>query len=92
MSYSSGIYKIGIVFAEQYFSLLADAIKEQGYDIAVMIDVSRNLVSFMSVDNVDVSEMAKHLGGGGHKNAAGAKVDFGNLLDALSYKLLTKLG
>lgn len=56
-------------------NLFARSIK--GYDLGIIIfEVQRNMfsLSFRSKENVDVSKIAKKLGGGGHKNAAGATV------------------
>ena len=63
----------GLVFAEQYFSALGDAMINSGYDVAIMIDISDGTISFRSNDKVDVSEIAKKFNGGGHKNASGAR-------------------
>lgn len=49
----------------------------KGYDFGVIIfEVEKNVfsLSFRSKDRTDVSEIAKRLGGGGHKNAAGATI------------------
>lgn len=67
--------KCGFVFAERYFSALGDVMISSGYDVAVMIDMSNNKISFRSNDKVDVSEIAKKFNGGGHKNASGVRLD-----------------
>jgi len=65
--------KCGLVFAEQYFSALGDVMIDNGYDVAIMIDISDGTISFRSNDKVDVSDIAKKFNGGGHKNASGAR-------------------
>ena len=56
-------------------NLFARSIK--GYNFGIIIfEVEKNVfsLSLRSKENIDVSEIAKKLGGGGHKNAAGATV------------------
>lgn len=64
---------------ETVANLFARSIK--GFDfgfIAVEFEKGKFAVSFRSKKDTDVSEIAKKLGGGGHKNAAGATV-YGNI-------------
>ena len=66
----------GIVFAESNISELGNVICENNPDIdfAMIINIDKS-ISFRTVkDNVDVSEIAKSLNGGGHKKAAGAPI------------------
>jgi oligoribonuclease NrnB/cAMP/cGMP phosphodiesterase (DHH superfamily) len=69
-------YMLGVVFADRCLSELGNYICEQnpGIDIAVMIDPSRSISFRASKENIDVSVIAKQLGGGGHKYASGAPV------------------
>lgn len=66
---------VGIVFAESNRSILGNMIVEKykdEIDIAVLINMSR-CVSYRSCkDNVDVNDIAKLYGGGGHKKAGGS--------------------
>lgn len=57
----------------------ARSIKGYGFGV-IIFEVEKNVfsLSFRSKENVDVSEIAKKLGGGGHKCAAGATVN-GNI-------------
>jgi len=57
----------------------ARSIKGYGFGI-IIFEVEKNVfsLSFRSKENVDVSEIAKKLGGGGHKCAAGATIN-GNI-------------
>ena len=64
---------------ETVSNLFARSIK--GFDfgfIAVEYEKEKFAVSFRSKKDTDVSEIAKKLGGGGHKNAAGATI-YGNI-------------
>ena len=58
--------------------------KQDDYDMAVMWQVINNevILSFRS-DTVDVGEIAESFGGGGHKAASGATVDFRTLLNIM---------
>lgn len=70
----------GYVFAEEYISQLGNQLCTLHPDIkfSIMIDMSYNSVSLRSAENgADVSEIAKHFGGGGHKHAAGFNFDKG---------------
>lgn len=66
----------GVVFAESNISELGNVICENNPDIdfAMIINIDKS-ISFRTVkDNVDVSEIARSLNGGGHKKAAGAPI------------------
>jgi bifunctional oligoribonuclease and PAP phosphatase NrnA len=54
----------------------ARSIKGYGFGI-IIFEVEKNVfsLSFRSKDNIDVSEIAKKFGGGGHRNAAGANIN-----------------
>ena len=70
----------GYVFAEQYVSQLGNQLCILHPDIkfSIMVDMSCNSISLRSAENgADVSEIAKHFGGGGHKHAAGFNFDKG---------------
>jgi len=68
----------GIVFAEQHRSLLGNYLAEKySYciDFVIMINMQQGISFRCSKDNVDVSEVAKIYGGGGHVKASGAPLD-----------------
>jgi len=58
-------------------------------DIAVIINEDLSSLSFRSI-KIDVSELAKRLGGGGHKNASGAPLNL-NPLNRIILRLLAQL-
>lgn len=66
-------YNIAIVFAEQYISELASAILNK-YDVDFVVIISPNGISFRTEKDIDLSNIAKQYGGGGHKQAAGAPI------------------
>ena len=69
-------YKCGIVFAEQHISVLGNELCKRNDDIDLCIIVTNGkTLSFRAVkDNVDVSVIAKSLGGGGHLKASGSQI------------------
>jgi oligoribonuclease NrnB/cAMP/cGMP phosphodiesterase (DHH superfamily) len=69
-------YNAAIVFAEKFPSELGNYIAKNNpqYDLAIIINAS-NGISYRCVkDNVDLSEIAKRRGGGGHQKASGSPV------------------
>lgn len=68
-------HPVGIVFAEQYRSLVGNALAEKyshQYDFIVIINVSRS-ISYRAVKNeINVNDIASCYGGHGHKLAAGS--------------------
>lgn len=65
-------------------SLINILLSIKGTKIAVLIrynDENSCKISFRSIDDIDISTVAKKLGGGGHKQAAGATFN-GNIVDA----------
>jgi nanoRNase/pAp phosphatase (c-di-AMP/oligoRNAs hydrolase) len=67
---------IGIGFADRFQSEVAnDLLHEFDLDAVALIDINGQKVSMRSKANFDVGSIAKELGGGGHKNAAGLEFD-----------------
>jgi len=67
-------YKIGIVYAEQYNSELGNELsKKHPYlDFVVLLNPGASKISLRTIhDHVNVSQVAKHFGGGGHPKASG---------------------
>lgn len=76
----------GIVFAEQHISELGNELCKRHADIDYVgiVDMGAMKVSFRTVKEVDVSEIAKRLGGGGHPKAAGAPIKQESIIEFLS--------
>lgn len=55
-------------------SLLGDRILKTYKEVSYCCMIYSNGIAFRSKNHFDVSEIAKNLGGGGHKNAAGCKI------------------
>ena len=73
--YKEGVVA-GVVFADQHVSELGNELCKQNEDIdfVIMIDMGERKLSFRTAkDDVDVSEIAKTYGGGGHPKASGAQ-------------------
>jgi len=85
-------YKAGIVYADQYVSELGNSIVENySCDFAMIISMD-GTVSLRSKGDIDVSEIAKGLGGGGHKAAAGFPITEKTLQDVTNNVLCGLLG
>lgn len=70
--------KCGIVFAEHNRSLLGNYLCEKykhSIDFVIIINMQQGISFRASKDNVNVSEIAKVYGGGGHVKASGAPMD-----------------
>lgn len=68
----------GVVYADRYFSEMGNRLAElhPEYDFIAMIDVGGGMVSYRTVkDDIDLGELAKKFGGGGHPKAAGSRFD-----------------
>lgn len=78
-------YKCGITNSSDLASEIGNGIclsKELAVDFAVVYCITNDddvLLSFRSTGDFDVSEIAKKFGGGGHKNASGAKINIETL-------------
>lgn len=72
-------YKVAWLFAEQYGSLLGNAIAEEhgdSIDFVALIDMSCNKVSLRGIhDHINLGkDIARHFGGGGHPRASGFEI------------------
>jgi oligoribonuclease NrnB/cAMP/cGMP phosphodiesterase (DHH superfamily) len=82
-----------ILFASDYISETAHAALEDedsgDLKYVVIIDPVKNSCSFRSKDeSVDVGEIAKSLGGGGHKTAAGFVYNFRKKISSIIHNLI----
>jgi uncharacterized protein len=78
----AGDKRIGIGFAERYQSEVAhNLLDAMDLDAIALIDVNYRKISFRSKADFDIGSIAKRLGGGGHKNAAGAEFNYGRIDD-----------
>lgn len=67
-------YKVGIVFAENYRSILGNYLAkyyEEQVDFIIIINLEHG-ISYRTIKEVNVGEFAKIYGGGGHQKAAGS--------------------
>ena len=71
-------YTVGITFADKYISELGNRLCElhPELDFVVLINMSTLTVSYRTIkDNLDLSDIAKGFGGGGHPKASGSRFD-----------------
>ena len=72
-------YKCGVVFAERNGPMIGNSVCENNPNLDFCAVVSNNQVSFYTVKpDVDVSVIARALGGGGHKDASGFTIPYQN--------------
>lgn len=68
-------YKAGVVIAESNQSELGNRLSEMHPEIDLIAMISQNGISYRTVkDDINVSEIAKYFGGGGHLKASGSSV------------------
>ena len=69
-------HKCMLSFADRYQSILGNKMctLKDDVNMAVLVNIDEGIVSLRSVGDIDVAEIAKQYGGGGHKNAAGFKL------------------
>ena len=68
-------YTCGFVFADRYISELGNTIceKHPEIDYVVIVNINAGTVSYRTVKDIDLSEIAKVFGGGGHPKASGSQ-------------------
>lgn len=77
ISFKGRIYTTAVTYADRYVSELGNAICENNNDIDICMIVCLSRGQYGSIelrttkDDVDLSAIAKKMGGGGHKKAAG---------------------
>lgn len=74
--------RLGVGFADRYVSEVAhELLDRHSLDAIALIDIHQKKISFRSQPDFDVGIIAKELGGGGHKNASGVNLHYGNITD-----------
>ena len=80
-------HTVGITFADKYISELGNKLCElhPELDFVVLINMSTLTVSYRTVKNdLDLSDIAKGFGGGGHPKASGSRFDVSIVNDMLN--------
>ena len=80
-------HTVGIIFADKYISELGNKLCElhPELDFVVLINMSTLTVSYRTVKNdLDLSDIAKRFGGGGHPKASGSRFDASIVNDMLN--------
>lgn len=88
-TYTGMIINANSLFASELGSKLA--IKANSFAMIYSIIHGKVKISFRSIKGYDCSEIAKQLGGGGHKTAAACSVDIETLFDILEGKVITAI-
>ena len=69
-------YKAGIVFCENYISETGNQLCKLNLDLDFIALINMDsTVSYRTIKDVDVSQIAKTFGGGGHPKASGSQID-----------------
>ena len=80
-------HTVGITFADKYISELGNKLCElhPELDFVVLINMSTLTISYRTVkDDLDLSDIAKGFGGGGHPKASGSRFDASIVNDMLN--------
>lgn len=75
----TGKYTIGYVCAEQNISELGNYICENNDIDFAMININNESMSLRTIKDIDLSEIAKQNGGGGHPKASGFRIKHPNI-------------
>lgn len=68
-------YNVGVVFADKFTSEIGNALCNRNKDLDFVMMISYSDIGLRGKDKVDLSELAKKYGGGGHFNAAGFPIN-----------------
>lgn len=68
-------YNVGVVFADKFTSEIGNALYNRNKDLDFVMMISYSDIGLRGKDKVDLSELAKKYGGGGHFNAAGFPIN-----------------
>jgi nanoRNase/pAp phosphatase (c-di-AMP/oligoRNAs hydrolase) len=86
--YKAGVYNTTVLISEAGNTVCKERSNDLDFSMSYFIDQDGTpVVSFRSIGDMDVSVLAKELQGGGHKNAAGARVTMQFLSDLYAGKL-----
>ena len=74
-------YKVGISISENYRSEIGNVLssRHKDLDFILIANFVRRAFSFRTTNDINVNEVAKLIGGGGHSKAAGATMNDENL-------------
>ena len=65
-------YKVGIIMCDMYSSELGNVLSEKHPELDFIAIIKQNSIGLRCIkDNINLTEIAKHFGGGGHKKASG---------------------
>lgn len=68
-------YNAGVVFAESHTSELGNKLSELHPELDFIAMINQETISYRTIkEDVNLSEVAKHFGGGGHPKASGSQI------------------
>ena len=76
-------YNVGVIFADKFTSEIGNVLCEIHKDIDFIMMIAFGSISLRGKDKVDLSEIAKKFGGGGHFNAAGFPIDTNKITELI---------
>lgn len=69
-------YKAGVVFADNFISELGNKLSEMHPELDFIAMVGQETISYRTIKNdINLTEIAKHFGGGGHPKASGSQIN-----------------
>ncbi|WP_077297406.1 DHH family phosphoesterase [Virgibacillus pantothenticus] len=88
---SGVMYEMGVIFSEGYTSELGNVLAKYNpsLDLIAIINPSRSVSLRTIKDDVNVGEIAKEFGGGGHPKAAGFRLD-DSIVDSFVHDVFNK--
>jgi len=68
-------YKVGVVYADRFISEMGNKLCETNQDIDFIVIINMNdSISYRTIKDIDLSEIAKEFNGGGHPKASGSPI------------------
>lgn len=69
-------YKAGVVFADNFISELGNKLSEMHPELDFIAMINQETISYRTVkEDINLTEIAKHFGGGGHPKASGSQIN-----------------
>lgn len=84
-------YNVGVVFADKFTSEIGNALCKRNKDLDFVMMISYGDIGLRGKDKVDLSELAKKYGGGGHFNAAGFPINGNKIINMILESINEKL-
>lgn len=76
-------YNVGVIFCDRFYSEIGNRICKENSDIDFVVMLQDHTTSLRGIDKVNLGDIAKKYGGGGHNNAAGFPIGAVNFIDEI---------